>query len=218
MHYDSLQIVRFWLVEVNFIYYIFISCGGSYLTTPGSDAQICIWSTSKGSLLQTISCTMSRPIMDIIWATNKHNDLALIFSCADGSIHLYVRALNKASSWDFKHVKMIHAHGSHVESLDFDPINRMLASIRKGKVKLWKVDSDWAVTLVLTEVPRGFIARSVHFFNEGNSIMVTYLKLHRMWGNVLKWLTVGFDISSSRLAWNIYPWSFMWEHPTFSRV
>ncbi|KAF8582125.1 hypothetical protein K439DRAFT_1352038, partial [Ramaria rubella] len=72
------------------------------------------------------------------------------------------------------------AHGAHVESTDFDPLHRRLATVGNGEAKIWNVNIDWTMTLYHSEESRALIARSVHFFNKGRSVMVTYLESHRM--------------------------------------
>ncbi|KAF8572697.1 WD40 repeat-like protein, partial [Ramaria rubella] len=62
---------------------------GQLLASGGDDSHICVWSTHQGTLVQKVSCAASGPVTDIIWVTNARTELSLIFSCADGSIHVY---------------------------------------------------------------------------------------------------------------------------------
>ena len=59
-----------------------------------SDNKVCIWSPHTGKLLQTIANTVNGPVTDIVWITDKRAGQGIVFGCADGTVHTYVRVEN----------------------------------------------------------------------------------------------------------------------------
>ena len=60
------------------------------------DRQVQLWSTALGTVFQTIVCHESGSITDIVWILQK-NELGIVFSSADGKVHIYTRPAGKVS-------------------------------------------------------------------------------------------------------------------------
>ncbi|KAF8572590.1 WD40 repeat-like protein, partial [Ramaria rubella] len=108
------------------------------LASGSSDNRVKIWSTRTGRCLQTITNHVHGPVTDIVWFRNKQGQLAFFFSCADGTVHLYIQV----SEPYYTTAVAICAHRSAVESIDYDPIHRRLASSGSGEAKVWNVNAD----------------------------------------------------------------------------
>ncbi|KAF8580826.1 hypothetical protein K439DRAFT_1662595 [Ramaria rubella] len=111
------------------------------------------------------------PVTDIVWFCNKQGLQAICFSCANGTIHVYVRQMNH-----FQAAVAICAHRSAIESIDYDPIHRCLASAGGGEAKVWNVNAAWVIDLHATQHTSGLTCRTVKFTNEGQSLVAMYLE------------------------------------------
>ncbi|KIJ34747.1 hypothetical protein M422DRAFT_181673, partial [Sphaerobolus stellatus SS14] len=117
------------------------SPNGKLIASGGMDNRVKLWTTASGSCIQTIHSTISGPITDISWETKEEGRLSLVFSCADGTIYVY-----EQKDGQFEAILCLQAHGMAIESIDYDPINRRLASCAGGEVKIWTVLSNGAFT------------------------------------------------------------------------
>ena len=55
-----------------------------------SDNRLKLWSTTTGKCVQSIPNIIHGPATDIVWAKDKRDKAAILFSCADGMVHVYV--------------------------------------------------------------------------------------------------------------------------------
>ncbi|KIJ32730.1 hypothetical protein M422DRAFT_184039, partial [Sphaerobolus stellatus SS14] len=141
----------------------------------GSDAKLIIWSIPNKRREDTVYCNANGDVTDIAWVSLQPTALSLIFGCADGSIHIM-----NANLAAFRHTRIIEAFAGPVEKLDFDPFQQRLAAVGEGELKVWDVNGGWSISLHATELSTGFIAKTVHFFDQGRGILVGFLESHRM--------------------------------------
>ncbi|KIJ31784.1 hypothetical protein M422DRAFT_185520, partial [Sphaerobolus stellatus SS14] len=145
----------------------------------GADGKLIIWSIPKKEREDIICCNANGDITDIVWASLKPNELSLIFSCADGTIHVYNANLEPVAL-NFKHIHTFNGFAGPIEKMDFDPFQHRLAAVGEGELRVWDLDSDWSFSLHATELSTGYIAKTVHFFDQGRGVLVGFLKSHRM--------------------------------------
>lgn len=54
------------------------------------DAFLMVWNVETGEKMQEISCVFHGPVISICWIdVGKGDNLAFVFGCADGNLHLY---------------------------------------------------------------------------------------------------------------------------------
>jgi WD40 repeat protein len=123
--------------------------------------------------------------------TDRDED-SFVFGASDVNIHLYQRANGNPV---FCFLSITLAHVGAVESLEWDPHHRRLASVGNGKVHVWKVSQDQSMYYVLLfpsvlYIPHAesfvflpskvekqpYVAQSVHFLDDGSSVLVSYLE------------------------------------------
>ncbi|KIJ35329.1 hypothetical protein M422DRAFT_51577 [Sphaerobolus stellatus SS14] len=137
----------------------------------GSDSQVIIWSLAKKTREYTVNCKSYGDVTDILWASLQPNLLYLIFSTADGSIHVFNVKLDT-------HQRTIHAFTQSVQKMDFDIFHNRLAAVGQGELKVWDIDQDWSISLLATVTSSGLIAKTVHFFDDGQCILAGYMESH----------------------------------------
>ncbi|KIJ29500.1 hypothetical protein M422DRAFT_80295, partial [Sphaerobolus stellatus SS14] len=103
------------------------------------DSYILIWSMRRGSIVQRIKNYASGPVTDILWATASSNEVVLIFSLADGTVHFY-RSVFKCGRTDILRA-ILCAHSWAIESVDYDPVHHRLATSAGNEVKVWDLSS-----------------------------------------------------------------------------
>jgi WD40 repeat protein len=123
--------------------------------------------------------------------TDRDED-SFVFGASDVNIHLYQRANGNPV---FCFLSITLAHVGAVESLEWDPHHHRLASVGDGKVHVWKVSQDQSMYYVLPfpsvlYIPHAesfvflpskvekqpYVAQSVHFLDDGSSVLVSYLE------------------------------------------
>ncbi|KAF8576720.1 WD40 repeat-like protein, partial [Ramaria rubella] len=167
--------------------------------TTGDDSQLRIWSLRSGTCIQVLRSTINGPVTDVAWCSNEHI-LHLLFSCADGTIHVYQHLSEKGAT--FQSVTIMQAHSSAIEALDLNPLRRQLATIGRGEVKVWNMhpDHDWSMTLLAHVPSAGYISCTVHFWDGGKSVIATFLDSHEI------------------MIWDLEPWSLKRRAWTFSQI
>ncbi|KIJ24044.1 hypothetical protein M422DRAFT_195187, partial [Sphaerobolus stellatus SS14] len=162
-----------------------------FIASGGSDAKLMIWSIQKKRCEDIVCCNANGDITDIVWVSLQPNALSLIFACADGTIHIMNSSLE-----EFKHIRTINGFAGPVEKIDFDPFQQRLAAVGEGELKVWDVKIDCkflsctnglnadvdlgSISLHATKLSTEFIAKTVHFFDQGRGILVGFLESHRM--------------------------------------
>ncbi|KAF8576719.1 hypothetical protein K439DRAFT_1622654 [Ramaria rubella] len=118
--------------------------------------------------LESGHCGAVFALTDLTWSLNKDSELHLLFSCADGTVHIYHRPSKMGAEFMKINVFRVHRH---------------LATVGGGSVKVWIIDSDnnWSTSLWATVPSQGNIARSVHFSPDGCNIIVTFLDTHEVY-------------------------------------
>ncbi|KAG1726982.1 uncharacterized protein EDB91DRAFT_1254097 [Suillus paluster] len=68
-------------------------------------------------------------------------------------------------------------HSGVVESLAWDPVHRRLASAAGGLLHLWNLTPDKTLTTIASQPEKqSYIACTVHFYDNGASLLVSYLE------------------------------------------
>ena len=132
----------------------------------------------------------------VLWSWLKladHNEDSFVFGASDGNIHLF-QCLKDSPLFSFTSVTA--AHAGAIESLAWDSHHRWLASVGARELRAWNIALDLSKfllvfhtslirTLYHTEfflpintivAKQPYVARSVHFLNDGNSVLVCYLE------------------------------------------
>ncbi|KIJ31789.1 hypothetical protein M422DRAFT_80681, partial [Sphaerobolus stellatus SS14] len=110
---------------------------GRLLASGAMDSYILIWSMKRGSIVQRIKNYASGPVTDILWATASSNEVVLIFSLADGTVHFYRSVV---SDGYFKGAAILCAHSWAIESVDYNPMHHRLATSAGNEVKVWDLE------------------------------------------------------------------------------
>lgn len=133
-----------------------------------------------------ISCLMWLKLAD-------HNEDSFVFGASDGNIHLFQRSKDSPL---FSFTSVTAAHASTIESLAWDSHHQWLASVGAGELRVWNVALDLSKFLLVFHISlirtlyhtefflpintivakQPYVARSVHFLDDGNSVLVCYLK------------------------------------------
>ncbi|KAI0948070.1 hypothetical protein AcW1_009672 [Taiwanofungus camphoratus] len=179
---------------------ISVSPDGSLLLSDGDDALLVIWNLQSGEKLQEIQCLFHEPISAIVWIELGHgkNQLAFVFGCADGTLHIY-------EHWDsaalFEFLSLTAAHNGAVEDVDFDSHYGRIASIGSGTTEVWKLTPSGTMEK-LNEMPpsRPYVGKNIHFCDNGASIVTYYLESHEIF------------------CYSIEPWSLKWSKQIPTRI
>ncbi|EPS92865.1 hypothetical protein FOMPIDRAFT_1137213, partial [Fomitopsis schrenkii] len=146
----------------------------------GGDARVCVWNVSTGELQQEIKETFHGHVQCICWVEFEgHKDDGFAFGSANGTLHVYRWSAAKGC---YMFVALTHAHnGRQIQDLCFSSKFRRVASIGDGTPQVWRMDDKGALAPIVKEPPRmPFIGRSVHFCDEGASIVFTQLESHEV--------------------------------------
>ncbi|KAH7918998.1 WD40 repeat-like protein [Leucogyrophana mollusca] len=178
---------------------------GAFLASGGDDGFILIWSLRDASLAQSIH-PQQGPVVSLRWLNGpkKVDGSYLICGGADGTVQLWFRPNDKDL---FRFVYMYTVFDGPIEDVVVNDAQGVIAVVGLGRLVLFSVRLDQQSPLAvisaepaMSDPPRRALARSAHFFNDGQRIMVCYLD------------------SKDILAWQISPWKFLWRHKLMSRI
>ena len=148
-------------------------------------------------MLQEICAPSAGFISCLAWIKLADQDEdSFVFGVSDGNIHLY-QHMNEHPVFCFLSITL--AHAGAVESLEWDPHHHQLASIGDGEVLVCKASPDQSMyysfifssffpqSSTLTHVEsfvslpskaekQSYVAQSVHFLDDGSSVLVSYLE------------------------------------------
>ncbi|KIK73991.1 hypothetical protein PAXRUDRAFT_176947, partial [Paxillus rubicundulus Ve08.2h10] len=152
-----------------------ISNWGSMLLSGGNNSRIVIWNLSSGEMMQEISVPSAGFIscLACVKLSDENKD-AFVFGASDGNIHLYEQRKD-TPLFSFSSITLTNA--GTVESLAWDLVHCHLASVGDGEVQVWKVGPDELLVSSINNTEKHpYIARSVHFCDDGSSVLVSYLE------------------------------------------
>ncbi|EPS96446.1 hypothetical protein FOMPIDRAFT_112900 [Fomitopsis schrenkii] len=148
--------------------------------TAGGDARVCLWNVKSGELQQVIREMFHGHVQCVCWVDFEgRKDDGFVFGCANGTLHMYRWSAAKGS---YVFVAITHAHnGRQVNDLHFSAKYRRVASIGDGTPQVWRVDDKGALSPMVNEpARRPFIGRTIHFCDEGASVLFTQLESHEV--------------------------------------
>ncbi|KZP10216.1 WD40 repeat-like protein [Athelia psychrophila] len=153
-----------------------ISPDGISLLSACNDGQAFIWNLLTGEHLQKIDCAFNGPISCIAWRDTRE---AFVLGCADGSIHLYRWSATKGL---YIYVLQESAHKDAVQSIAYDSYHKRIASISKTSLQVWNCPDSLDTLKLLINHPlvSNYHGRTIHFCDDGASVISTYLESHQM--------------------------------------
>ncbi|KAG2065542.1 hypothetical protein BDR04DRAFT_1161334 [Suillus decipiens] len=120
------------------------------------------------------------------------------FGVSDGNIQLYER-LNDVCTFEFWSSTI--GHSGAIKSLVWDPDHCHLASAGDGSAQVWNLTVDNTFTPVVSQPEKQpYIACTVHFYDKGASLLVSYLE------------------SGDMFCHSIEPWDLKWKKKVQSRI
>ncbi|KZP07475.1 WD40 repeat-like protein [Athelia psychrophila] len=152
-----------------------ISPDGDNLLSGCNDGQLVVWNLLTGERIQDIDCAFNGQISCSVWVDTKET---FVFGCADGSIHLYKWSEVKGC---FAYVVQEKMHGDAVQNIAYDPHHKRLATISKSSLQVWNItDGKNLKPLLSHPLLSDYQGRTVHFCDDGASLISTYLESHQM--------------------------------------
>jgi WD40 repeat protein len=160
----------------------------------GNDSHVVVWSLASGEMVQELCIPSAGYISCLAWLKlGDHDEDSFVFGASDGNIHLFQCSKD---SPPFFFVSITAAHAGAIESLTWDSHHRRLASVGARELCVWNVALDLSkflnvfhTSLIRKLYPTEFflptnkivakqpyVARSVHFLDDGNSVLVCYLE------------------------------------------
>ncbi|KAG2145752.1 WD40-repeat-containing domain protein [Suillus cothurnatus] len=176
-----------------------VSMHGALLLTGGNDSRIVVWSLVSGEMIQEIFTPAAGYISAITWMdVDDRGETTFAFGASDGNIQVYERS-NDAL---FGFQSTIMSHSGAVESLAWDPVHRRLASAAGGRPHLWNLTQDKSLETIIISQPdkQPYIARTVHFYDNGASLLVSFLE------------------SGEIFCYSIEPWDLKWCKKVQGRI
>ncbi|KAG1766211.1 WD40-repeat-containing domain protein, partial [Suillus occidentalis] len=143
----------------------------------GNDSRIVVWNLVSGEMIQEIFTPAAGYISAITWMDGDDGgETTFAFGASDGNIQVYER------SNDVSHRSTTMSHSGAVESLAWDPVHRRLASAAGGRPHLWTLtqDKSLAIIIISQTEKQPYIARTVHFYDNGASLLVSFLESGEM--------------------------------------
>ncbi|KAG1736392.1 WD40-repeat-containing domain protein [Suillus paluster] len=164
----------------------------------GNDSCIVVWSLVSSEMIQEIFTPAAGYISAIIWMdVNNHGETTFAFGASDGNIQVYERSND--ALFTFQSTTM--GHSDVVESLAWDPVHRRLASAAGGRPHLWNLTPDKTLATITSQPEKQlYVARTVHFYDNGASLLVSYLE------------------SGEIFCYSIKPWDLKWHKKVQGRI
>ncbi|KAH7904670.1 WD40-repeat-containing domain protein [Hygrophoropsis aurantiaca] len=200
------------------------SRNGAYLASGADDGNILVWSIHDNSLSRIIEPRQG-PIVALQWLTSRQKGDGdyLVSGGADGTVQLWFQ-LHSGDS--FRFLIMYTVLDGPIEDITINDAQDILVVIGLGRVVLFSVRLDQQSPLKLIHAepampdpPTRALARSVHFFRDGQCFMVFYLDSKEMQVVLLN-SSQGHPIHARTcsLAWQISPWCLLWRNKLTTRI
>ncbi|KAH9910273.1 WD40-repeat-containing domain protein, partial [Fomitopsis serialis] len=162
------------------VYAVCLRSDGQVLLTGGGDAKLMIWNVVTGELQQEICDVFHGAIGSVCWVDFEgRGDDGFAYGCSNGTIHVYKWSPIRGQ---YVFVSLTDAHrGRQVQDIRFNSKYRRIASIGDGSPCVWRIDDRGILSTMVKDAPRrAFMGRTVHFCDDGASILATFLETHEM--------------------------------------
>ncbi|KAG1853454.1 WD40-repeat-containing domain protein [Suillus subalutaceus] len=138
-----------------------ISKHRALLLTRGNDGRVVVWSLASGEMIQEIYSPAAGYISAITWAdVDDRGETMFAFGASDGNIQITTIG-----------------HSGVIESLAWDPNHCRLASAGDGHPQVWNLTPDKTfMPMVSQPEKQAYVARTIHFYDKGASLLVSYLE------------------------------------------
>ncbi|KAG1850326.1 WD40-repeat-containing domain protein [Suillus tomentosus] len=177
-----------------------VSRHGALLLSGGNDSRIVVWNLLSGEMIQEIFTPAAGYISAITWMdVDDGGETMFAFGASDGNIQVYERSNNAL----FGFQSTTTSHSGTVEALAWDPVHRRLASAAGGRPHLWTLtqDKSLATIIIISQTEKQpYIARTVHFHDNGASLLVSFLE------------------SGEIFCYSIEPWDLKWCKKVQGRI
>ncbi|KAG1810688.1 uncharacterized protein BJ212DRAFT_1484255 [Suillus subaureus] len=133
-----------------------------------------VWSLTSGEMIQEIVSPVAGYISAITWIdVDDRGETTFAFGASDGNIQIYERIDDAL----FKFCSTTIGHSGLVELLAWDPVHHRLASASDGRPHIWNFTPDKNLVSITSKLDKQpYVAHTVHFYDNGASILVSYLE------------------------------------------
>ncbi|KAG2108736.1 WD40-repeat-containing domain protein [Suillus discolor] len=175
-----------------------VSMHGALLLTGGNDSRVVVWSLTSGEMIQEIVSPAAGYISAITWIdVDDRGETTFAFGASDGNVQIYERTDDAL----FEFCSTTIGHSGLVESLAWDPVHHRLASAGDGRPHVWNFTPDKTLVFITSKLNKQpYVARTVHFYDNGTSILVLYLE------------------SGEIFCYSIEPWDLKWHKKVQGRM
>ncbi|KAF8835205.1 WD40 repeat-like protein [Paxillus ammoniavirescens] len=183
--------------HTNAINAVAINSQGSMLLSGGK--TVVVWNLVSGEMMQEICVLAAGFISCLAWikVTDRDDD-GFVFGASDSNIHLYEQGKDTPI---FSFVSITLAHAGTIESMAWNSDHRHLASVGNGELQVWKACPDESFVALANDLEKlSYMARSIHFCDNGSSVLVSYLE------------------SGFIFCYSIEPWNLKWKKQANGRI
>ncbi|KAG6372572.1 WD40-repeat-containing domain protein [Boletus reticuloceps] len=190
-----------------------VSPNGSMLLSGGNDSRVVVWNLTSGEMIQEFCVPSAGFISCLTWIylSNEEED-AFVFGASDGNIYLYARGKDQPL---FAFCSLTLVHEGAIESLAWDTVHRRLASVGNAN-NLTESLLESLVQLIINAEKQPYVACTVHFCDNGSSLLVSYLESGFVYVEFFDCLIKLSD--SDRFCFTIDPWDLKWKKKVNSRI